>query len=1109
MSHFQLSQEPTRCLTLRDDAFNHLLVLLKENIQKKEKIENFDDLIEVVEKTARQWSETHNSWKRIFNNEPLGCKSFYKILTPRQLKILREFAQSLKIPLKHKPFEEVLLDYFRRQVDYFIKATEVEHPDDQVRNKISNVAKQAWEKTLKTFKKGKKIEKGTLLKELEDKGPLEVKIAPVKVSSKTYQYNPWLLSYLIKVEPYGEIIKSMETAEEDVKKHFEKILCKELEESNTDIETLKKYGLTRGDCSTVLNDSRSKKIIDDAIEGLFEAIDRNLRQRLELEHFISLIKDAVENPPPLEEKKRKTFTLTGTTVLNNMELLLELIEENQFPYAEKVISVIPIGVVLLNKIADYLTDKNYYNFLYTYKLKVNDIAEGAIKQFLQEGHGKVKTRAEYFIQILKDGEKNIDEILTIAEEIEKPKEQQEDNKDSKKPTLRDYAKKLQLVAFTIPKVLFFYGQNLRKEEVLQTIEVIQQIEALTADWFTTKQSVSGITDEDKKLLKLLKAEIEKTLEKSKHYKTFDEFYGLVIKTKGVEYIKRKLKEEIPSFVVAVDFHSLARLYVEDGKFKNEHPSKTQRYRGIIWLLKPEEALKLTSTERQDLAEYLMLVEGKVINTPLDFETKIDPPRVEKIQPLREGKNWFSFTAGLEDYSFEWGKGINAFKIGYTLAFLILGAIIAKNSEGVFYGFSLPQGKGNKERTRDLLARLLGALAFATASKRTMAIQSFNWEETKIVIRKDTAEKAFKSKDPLKQVEKSIRFPLNKKNILSKLRNGLSSLLSNLPHKFYNQDEQPLIKEKVAVVALSNPQNLDKDWRGLMFEIFLFEPEENSPGGKVRRITAFRDFEAPNIKQLSKNPLLITNYVQTVKNLLEDLKREGVQRVFLIPPLPLYKGLSTKEELFKELYKSDHLKEWNEVLPTKVVFVSFITAFTEKLDYLKRHLWELLKKNQSPKKKKKEKDKGGYIALNLMEGLEETFPAEGALIKPKFGIIPLISLSKEEEKRWFHHAFIYSYPSSLFFGEKYSEYLNLTEEEKKLFVNLMDIIHSMRYERNEEDEDKNPYKTTKRNPFWVYPKSRSGDNNIFAETEIELYRSKEEKPKLQTAALAFLLMEAIF
>jgi DNA replication initiation complex subunit (GINS family) len=96
-----------------------------------------------------------------------------------------------------------------------------------------------------------------------------------------------------------------------------------------------------------------------------------------------------------------------------------------------------------------------------------------------------------------------------------------------------------------------------------------------------------------------------------------------------------------------------------------------------------------------------------------------------------------------------------------------------------------------------------------------------------------------------------------------------------------------------------------------------------------------------------------------------------------------------------------------------------------------------------------------------------------------------------------------------FGEKYSEYLNLTEEEKKLFVNLMDIIHSMRYERNEEDEDKNPYKTTKRNPFWVYPKSRSGDNNIFAETEIELYRSKEEKPKLQTAALAFLLMEAIF
>jgi len=271
---------------------------------------------------------------------------------------------------------------------------------------------------------------------------------------------------------------------------------------------------------------------------------------------------------------------------------------------------------------------------------------------------------------------------------------------------------------------------------------------------------------------------------------------------------------------------------------------------------------------------------------------------------------------------------------------------------------------------------------------------------------------------------------------------------------------------------------------------------------------------------------LEGYRETLKDFLKELKKQGVEKVYLIPPLPLYRGLATKEEHLREIYFSDTLEGVYDELPFKLVFSSFGIVYTPELRKLKKRLVDFLTKNGivSPKGKRKRKSDSAtsheellkmIYAVNLFKNIEKLTPRSGAFpfVIPIFAIIPLFSMEEGKKeslkKTLFHHAFVYSVPNHQLFEGLNLEMIFLPEEDKRELANLLSVVHLIQFQKWEElKSQKLIQKTFKRNPFYVFPERRSGDKNILALTEVEIFFRNELRPKWQTVLTAFKVWDAV-
>ncbi len=75
-----------------------------------------------------------------------------------------------------------------------------------------------------------------------------------------------------------------------------------------------------------------------------------------------------------------------------------------------------------------------------------------------------------------------------------------------------------------------------------------------------------------------------------------------------------------------------------------------------------------------------------------------------------------------------------------------------------------------------------------------------------------------------------------------------------------------------------------------------------------------------------------------------------------------------------------------------------------------------------------------------------------------------------------------------------------------------MVHLIQYQKGEELKKSNKRvgweKTFKRNPFYVLPERRSGDKNILALTEVDIFFNSEARPRLQTVLTAFRLWDTV-
>jgi len=653
--------------------------------------------------------------------------------------------------------------------------------------------------------------------------------------------------------------------------------------------------------------------------------------------------------------------------------------------------------------------------------------------------------------------------------------------------------------------------------------IIYQVQVIVSDWLAKRQSERTFSAEDRESLTQIGNEIENLLKAlSENKDHFEELYKYISKNLLKEFIEEVLPFNGKELFVAVDFNSLAEtvksLLSEGGK-----PSKTRIYRGLLKVLTQKKKLR-------DF-EYIFRVRNSVQNHRSDLDREISP-KLERLKPLKDLKGFFTLTAELS------GERIpsngQTYKLGFILSFFLLTLLIASQSEGVLEGFSLPHSFSDKEdetinRYRDLLYALIGASVFAINSDKVAAVQNFNWRNVSEITLKFDKEKA-KKHSVKKLLDMQIRFHRDKNqkfNIGAKIKNGLTSLYSNLPFEVEGLN----LSQKVAILALSHPTKVDKNLEAVLGEAYIFEPFGGKDlfkiprGARVFRKTfngVYSFIEEDRKGELEDYKVVLADFLKTLKKL-------GVEKVYLIPPLPIYRGLSTKEDFLRKLYFSDLLAEVGEEieLPLRLVFSSFGIVYTPELSNFKRRIYDFLKKkleelNEGQKGRKRSKRKvneNQIVAVNLFENIEKITPRSGALpfITPKFAIIPLFSMEEGKEesvkKTLFHHAFIYSVPNHRLFEGVHPEKLFLQEEEKNELANLLSVVHLIQYQKGEELKKSNNKrfgweKTFKRNPFYVFPERRSGDKNIFALTEVEIFFSNDLRPRFQTVLTAFRLWDTV-
>jgi len=328
---------------------------------------------------------------------------------------------------------------------------------------------------------------------------------------------------------------------------------------------------------------------------------------------------------------------------------------------------------------------------------------------------------------------------------------------------------------------------------------------------------------------------------------------------------------------------------------------------------------------------------------------------------------------------------------------------------------------------------------------------------------------------------------------------------------------------VVVLALSNPTKVDKNLKTVLGEAYIFDPIKGKDLFNTSKVVkVFRKTFSGTYSFIEGDRKgELEDYKTILGEFLKTLKKLGVEKVYLIPPLPIYRGLSTKEDFLRELYFSDLLAEVGEEikLPLRLVFSSFGIVYTPELSNFKRRIKEFLKKEGLiVKTDKKGEEKRGIIAVNLFKNIEKITPRSGAFpfITPKFAIIPLFSMEEGKaesvEKTLFHHAFIYSVPNHRLFEGVHPEKLFLQEEEKNELANLLSVIHLIQYQKGEDVKKTKKgilwEKTFKRNPFYVLPERRNGDKNILALTEVDIFFNSEVHPKLQTVLTAFRVWDAV-
>jgi len=425
-----------------------------------------------------------------------------------------------------------------------------------------------------------------------------------------------------------------------------------------------------------------------------------------------------------------------------------------------------------------------------------------------------------------------------------------------------------------------------------------------------------------------------------------------------------------------------------------------------------------------------------------------------------------------------------------------------DSGGLILGASLPHSPNGKEdyrveKSRNLIYKIFTSVNFALTSDKIAAVQNFNWKNIKA--RTVNPEKG-------KKLQRVLNNLLNKVlNINPKLKNGLTSLFSYLPFEVEGLN----LKHKTAVLAISHPTPADKNQRKVIGEAYIFEP--------LRSIDLFNHHNAVRVTRKTLMPDGIINYTSgdsknlksAYKEILEEfVKQLKVEKIYLIPPLPLYRGLSTKEDFLRELYFGDLLATLGEELKVslKLVFSSFGVVYTPHLKNFIERLTRFIK-SRHPNLQRDNRE-NIVISANLFKKIEKVVPQSGAfpLVIPKFAIIPFLSLKgdKEEKRTLFHHAFIYSVPNHRLFEGVKPEKLFLTEEEKIELANLLSVIHLIQYQKAEDTDKKKKEweKTFKRSPFLVFPERRSGDKNILSLTEVEIFFNQRVRPKLQIALLAF-------
>jgi hypothetical protein len=1043
----KLDKEEERCLTIKKEALIRLLKLFEEDLKARNyTIRNGKDINDCAKTVAQRFSEIYPRISSIFEGNPKDCGKFFHIFTEEQEALLRSFFKTIPLILILKPFKEAAMEYIESCFGLFKNRLVFKGFSEKEIN-------EAWNENMNYYKKI--IEENTVY--IARIGSLRIKESKEKGFSSDPLFLTSLMAFELEISSpqyqrlrEGLFKESVESVEEVLKTLVEKEWFEdELEES-----------FYEEDLNGLWQDKRNQII--KLIEDLFDAIDSTVRKRLEFEYFKDLIKLADKELPHLKGTIQK--------LERNLKILDELYDEGYSELGNILVEVIPVGFKFENKITDYHAEKDFRYFLYTYKLKINDIAEGVITNHLEKlgkvNPKKVKTRKDFF---LNQGKLFV-EIL---------------NKLEKEGSVENgLLKKLPSYLLGFLKAYFYYA-TADKETLKELYEDYQRLKEL---------DTQRLNESDLTFLRELKKKVERLRPKldDKSSNKFEKLYNTIADKLLKQFLEKVLAESYKELFVAVDFSSLAG-EVKKILENQPLPLKTQLYRGILKVL----------TEKRELKHfaYIFRVKNIFYNYGLDLDKEISP-QIKYLKPIKDWENFFNATAELSEEVLNNKK--QSFKFAFILTYIILLAKIASESNGLLLGFSLPHSPNGRENysvenTRDLIYKILTAVSFALSSDKIVAIQNFNWKDVNP-----------QEQDKVKNLKKSINNKINKL-INPKLKNGLTSLFSNLPFEVEGLN----LYRRTAVLAISHPITVDKNQQRIIGEAYIFEPvgprkDLFTPPerGKVYRKTFMSD------RSINYTPGDIKGLESAYKEILKEVVRQlKVKKIYLIAPLPLYRGLSTKEDFLKELYFGDLLSRIGEELkvPIKLVFSSFGVVYTPNLENFVKRLENFIKSRHKDSQKEK---KNKIISANLFKNIEKVIPQGSAipLVIPKFAIIPFFSMEKDK-KSLFHHAFIYSVPNHRLFEGVKPENILLNEEEKHELANLLSVIHLIQYQKGDEiktssNKRKGWEKTFKRNPFLVFPERRSGDKNILSLTEIEIFFNKDTRPKLQTVLLAFELWKTL-